>query len=288
MTELRKRAMPQKNVPGWRRYGLACAVLAGTAIVAAFVLFTPESSADVLRVRKVAEFPHDRRAFTQGLVVHQSRLFEGTGRYQESSLREVDLVTGNVTRNVPLAGNIFGEGITVWKDQLIQLTWQNGHLIVWQLDSMQQQSTVSYQRIDRSLRQGWGITHNGQHVIISDGTSVLRFVDPKTWQTVRRIRVRQGNRAVGQLNELEYVNGEILANVWYSTRIARIDPQSGSITGWLELEHLFPATVRHNREAVLNGIAWDADRQRLFVTGKLWPSLYEITYDGLPTQRPAD
>lgn len=266
----------------WRRYGLACIALAGAALLAALVTYSPEASADTLPVRKVAEYPHDRQAFSQGLVIHKSRMIEGTGRYRESSLREIDINTGNILRHVALPNDTFGEGVTVWGDQIVQLTWENGYLITWDLATMQQESRVPYRQIDRSLKQGWGITHDGTQLIISDGSAVLRFVDPRTWRTVRRVKVRSGIRSVRNLNELEYVNGEILANVWYSTRIARINPMTGKLKGWLELKHLIPAAVKRNRDAVLNGIAWDSEKKRLFVTGKLWPSLYEITFDGLP------
>jgi len=260
--------------------------LASAALLAALVLSSPQASADAQPVRKVAEYPHDRRAFSQGLVIHNSRMIESTGRYRESTLREVDINTGNVIRQVPLSNDVFGEGVTVWNDQIVQLTWENEYLITWDVATMQQTAHVAYKQIDRSLKQGWGITHNGVHLIISDGSAVLRFVDPQTWRTVRRIKVRAGIRSVRNLNELEFVNGEILANVWYSTRIARINPDSGKVNGWLELNQLIPPDVRRNRDAVLNGIAWDAVSRRLYVTGKLWPSLLEITFDGLPKPVP--
>jgi len=279
-------AKRQSPKPVWRRYGLACVVLAGAAVFAALVLYPAKASADVIPVIKVAEYPHDQRAFSQGLVVHDSRLIEGTGRYRESSLREVDINTGTVLRHVALPNDVFGEGVTVWGDQIVQLTWQNGYLMTWDLGTMQQKSRVAYRQIDRSLKQGWGITHDGKQLIISDGSAVLRFVDPKTWRTVRRVKVRSGLRSIRNLNELEYVNGEVLANIWYSTRIARINPETGKVNGWLELDQLIPAVVRRNRDAVLNGIAWDPDAKRLYVTGKLWPSLYEITFDGLPKAGP--
>jgi glutamine cyclotransferase len=280
-------AIRKPSVPVWRRYGAACLVLAGAGLLAALAVSPPEASADALPVRKVAEYPHDHGAFSQGLVIHNSRLIEGTGRYRESSLREVDINTGNILRQVALPDDVFGEGVTVWDNQIVQLTWENGYLITWDLATMQQESRVAYNQIDRSLKQGWGITHDGNQLIISDGSAVLRFVDPQTWRTVRRVKVRSGIQSVRNLNELEYVNGEILANVWYSTRIARINPETGMVNGWLELNQLFPAAVRRNRDAVLNGIAWDPDARRLYVTGKLWPALYEITFDGLPKPRPS-
>lgn len=268
----------------WRRLAPACALLVVVVTVATVALLSTERSVagpPVTRVSKVAEYPHDQRAFSQGLVFHNGELLEGTGRYRESSLRRVNIGTGDVTEHVQLDNDVFGEGVTVWNNRIIQLTWENGYLIVYDADTLARQSTVSYRRIDSTLKQGWGITHDGHHLIVSDGSAVLRFIDPDTWKVVRYLRIRSGFRSVRKLNELEYVDGEILANIWYSSRIARIDPQSGAVTGWLELRSLFPRAVRRNREAVLNGIAWDAKDRRLYVTGKLWPSLFEITWDGL-------
>jgi glutamine cyclotransferase len=277
-----------KNRRGWRRFVPACAVLAAVVLGATVLLTSTETSAaapPVIRVTKVAEFPHDRQAFSQGLAVYNEQLLEGTGRYQQSTVRRVDIVSGDVTKRVRLDNNVFGEGVTIWQDRIIQLTWENGYLIIYDADTMVRKGIVPYRQIDTSLKQGWGITHDGVHLIVSDGTPVLRFIDPSTWKIVRTIRVRSGDRFIRNLNELEYVNGEILANIWYSSRIARIEPESGRLTGWLELGHLFPGSVRGNPEAVLNGIAWDAGKQRLFVTGKLWPSVFEITFDGLARDR---
>ena len=269
----------------WKRLVPACTLLLAVAVVAIALSTPTETSAaapPTISVTRVAEYPHDQNAFSQGLAMHKGQMYEGTGRYQQSTLRRVDVASGNVTEHVQLANNVFGEGVTVWKNRIIQLTWENGFLTVYDTDNLTQLGTVNYGQIDTSLRQGWGITHNGEHLIISDGTAVLRFVDPQTWRIVRRLKVRTGTQLVPKLNELEFVNGEILANVWYSSRIARIDPKSGRVTGWLELQHLFPHSIRRNREAVLNGIAWDDQNNRLYVTGKLWPTLFEITYEGLP------
>ena len=274
-----------KRSSTWKCLAPACTLLLAVAVVAVVLSTSTKTSAaapPIVSVTKVAEYPHDQKAFIQGLAMYKGQMYEGTGRYQQSTLRRVDIASGNVTERVQLANTVFGEGVTVWKNRIIQLTWENGYLTVYDTDKLTQLGIVNYRQIDRSLRQGWGITHNGQHLIISDGTAVLRFVDPKTWRVVRRLKVRTGTQSVPKLNELEFVNGEILANVWYSSRIARIDPKSGRVTGWLELKHLFPQSIRHNREAVLNGIAWDDQNNRLYVTGKLWPSLFEITYEGLP------
>lgn len=277
----------RKRPFNWRKLAPACALLVIVAAIAVAMLMSPQTSeagSPVMRVTKLAEHPHDQQAFTQGLAIHGGDLIEGTGRYRQSSLRRVNVASGEVTQHVRLDDQIFGEGVAVWNDVIIQLTWKRGFLIVYDAATLERQQTVNYRDIDRSIREGWGITYDGRHLVISDGSSVLRFVDPETWKLVRRVRVRDGIRSVRKLNELEYVNGEILANVWYSSRIARINPESGAVIGWLELKNLFPRSIRRNREAVLNGIAWDANTQRLYVTGKLWPALFEVTFDGLPAR----
>lgn len=259
------------------------AVLLISAMAAVASLWSASGSAaapraPVTKVQVVRSYPHDPSAFCQGLVIHQGKLLEGTGQYQHSRLRFVDLQTGRPTAEVALPDDVFGEGITVWNESIIQLTWRSGYLILWDVQTLQRQGTIALRKIDPSLTEGWGITHDGRHLIISDGSAVLRFVDPRTFKTVRRLRVKDGFRAVDELNELEFVNGEILSNVWYRDQIARIDPASGKVRGWLDLSALRPPEVARNREAVLNGIAWDPDSKRLFVTGKHWPKLYEITY----------
>ncbi len=254
---------------------LLAAVAAGAAMLSPGVSTT---AAPVTTVTVVNTFPHDRTSFCQGLVMLNGSILEGTGQYNRSKLRLVDLPTGKPTVDVALPGNIFGEGVTVWKNTILQLTWKNGYLLTYDSTTLQRTGSVQYRRIDRGLHEGWGITHDGTHLIISDGSSTLRFVDPETFRIVRRLRVKDGFRGVSKLNELEFVNGEILANVWYKDRIARIDPKSGRVLGWLDLQALRPASLRNDHEAVLNGIAWDAIGQRLFVTGKNWPTLLEISY----------
>ena len=256
-------------------------VLVVAAVAAGAAMLSPgvsTAAAPVQTVRLVNTFPHDRSSFCQGLVMLNGAILEGTGQYNRSRLRLVDLATGKPTVDVALPGNVFGEGVTVWKNRILQLTWKNGYLLTYDSATLQRTGSVQYRTIDRSLHEGWGITHDGTHLIISDGSSTLRFVDPKTFRMVRRLRVKDGFRGVSKLNELEYVNGEILANVWYKDRIARIDPDSGRVVGWLDLRALRPAALRNDREAVLNGIAWDAVNRRLFVTGKNWPILLEVSY----------
>ncbi|MEZ6061797.1 MAG: glutaminyl-peptide cyclotransferase [Planctomycetaceae bacterium] len=275
------------TVPRPRRMRmLPLVILAATSLCAGMVFFLPApgssfaNAVESTEAKLVKAYPHDATAFCQGLVVYRGQLLEGTGQYGRSRLRLVELESGVPDVDVPLANDVFGEGVTVWKDQIIQLTWQNGYLIVYDAATFKRTGTVAYRDIDASLKEGWGLTHDGTHLILSDGTSLLRFIDPETWRVVKSMRVKSGLRSLSRLNELEYVNGEIFANVWYQDRIARIDPESGRVTGWLDVSALRPRAVRRNREAVLNGIAWDAEQQRLFVTGKHWPNVFEIRYDG--------
>ncbi len=196
--------------------------------------------------------------------------FEGTGNYGKSALRRVDLATGRVEQETRLAPNLFGEGITDWKGTLVQLTWRERLGLIHDKARLETHETFRYSG------EGWGITQDGHHWIVSDGTAVLRFLDPESRRVVRRLTVRDGDRPIRFLNELEYIAGEIWANVWKQDFLARIAPSTGAVTGWIDLSGLCPKSERPGREAVLNGIAYDAERDRLFVTGKYWPRLYEI------------
>ena len=256
-------------------------VSATAAVAAAFL--TPATAptvpaAPTVAMKLVAAYPHDVTSFCQGLVVHNGALLEGTGHYRQSKLRLVDLKTGKPTMDLALPADVFGEGVAIWKDSVLQLTWQNGYLIKYDLETFQRTGTVALRSIDSRLREGWGITHDGQNLIISDGSDLLRFVDPATFQLVRRLRVKDGFRGVSRLNELEFVKGMILANVWYKDQIAMIDPETGRVTKWLDLAAIRPASVKGNREAALNGIAWDDVNKRLFVTGKNWPNVFEVRF----------
>jgi len=224
----------------------------------------------VAGVRVVASFPHDPNAFTQGLVFDRGELFEGTGKRGRSTLRRVDLETGEVLQQVALPGDIFGEGITVWRDEIVQLTWL-AHLGM-------RYNRNTFGRIGEFdlPGQGWGITHDERHWIVSDGTEKLRFLDPATGREVRRTRVHDGLSVVKRLNELEYIDGEVWANIWYDDRLVRISPEDGAVLGYVDLSGLWPRSERSSSEAVLNGIAYDAAGKRLFVTGKFWPRLYQI------------
>jgi glutamine cyclotransferase len=214
-------------------------------------------------------YPHDRAAFTQGLVYHQGILYESTGLNGQSSLRQVELETGRVMKKVDVPSVHFAEGLALFNNRLFQLTWQTQTTFVYDLDSFVQLKTLSYSG------EGWGLTHNGQSLIMSNGSNQIRFLDPETFQVQRTISVTDNDRAVSMLNELEFIKGEIFANIWLTDRIARIDPTSGKVTGWINLAGLLPLQDRGGAD-VLNGIAYDEAGDRLFITGKLWPKLFQI------------
>ena len=219
----------------------------------------------------VRSYPHDPGAFTQGLILRNGFFYEGTGLNKRSSLRKVKVETGEVVQNKPLSDEYFGEGITDWKGSLVQLTWQSEIGFVYDLQSFERTKTFTY------TGEGWGLTHDDTRLIMSDGTPQLRFIDPATMKETGRVTVRDGRGPVQHLNELEYVKGEVFANVWQTDRIARISPKDGRVTGWIDLSGLLPPAERDVAGgAVLNGIAYDAAADRLFVTGKLWPRVFEI------------
>jgi glutamine cyclotransferase len=218
----------------------------------------------------VQSWRHDPQAFTQGLVFRNGRLYEGTGGNGESSLREVELATGAVLRRHDLAEQYFGEGITFLGGRLFQLTWRSHVGFIYDAATFQPVGQFSY------TGEGWGLTDDGTSLILSDGTSTLRFLDPTTFTVQRTVKVTDNGREVSSLNELEYVNGEVYANVWMKDLIARIDPATGNVKGWIDLTGLLAPEDRTGREDVLNGIAYDAANDRLFVTGKRWPRLFQI------------
>jgi glutaminyl-peptide cyclotransferase len=217
----------------------------------------------------VHTYPHDPESYTQGLVYQDGFLYEGTGREGKSVLRKVELTTGKVLQQVNLLNAYFGEGIVLWKDKIIQLTWRSRIGFVYDLATFKQLRTFTYSR------EGWGITHDGKRLIMSDGSSTLYFWDPETLKEIGHLDVDDKGSPVPELNELEYIHGEIYANVWQTDRIARISPATGHVLGWIDLRGLGPP-VDPSTGNVLNGIAYDAKRNRLFVTGKLWPKLFEI------------
>jgi glutamine cyclotransferase len=229
--------------------------------------------------RVVHVFPHDADAFTQGLVYLDGFLYEGTGLNGRSSIRKVRLENGEVLQIQRLDQQYFGEGIAIVGNSLFELTWQSEVGFIYDRASFQRTGTFTYKG------EGWGLTQDGKRLIMSDGTAYLRFIDPATRKEISRIQVRDGGAPVERLNELEYVKGEVLANVWQTHRIARISPSTGRVLGWIDLSGLLNPSEAQSVEGaggVLNGIAYDAQRDRLFVTGKLWPKLFEITASASP------
>jgi glutaminyl-peptide cyclotransferase len=217
----------------------------------------------------VRSYPHDRTAFTQGLQYVDGFLYEGTGQNGQSSIRKVRLETGAVLQRRELAKEHFGEGIAVWKGEIFQLTWQSGMGFVYDLETFAPKRTFRYGG------EGWGLTQDAQGLIMSDGSDTLRFIEPETFKERGRIRVTALGRPLKSLNELELVKGEVLANVWMTDTVVRIDPTSGKVTGLIDLGGLLTPAERAAAD-VLNGIAYDAAADRLFVTGKWWPRLFEI------------
>lgn len=218
----------------------------------------------------VHTFPHDPAAFTEGLVFESGFLYEGTGLYGQSTLRKTQLETGKVLQLHDLPADVFGEGITIFGDRLIQLTWKSQLGYVYDKQAFRLVREFGYPT------EGWGITHDGKNLIMSDGTATLYFLNPDTFERTRQIEVHNDLGPVTRLNELEYIQGEIYANVWQTDRIARIAPDTGQVLGWIDLNGLLSAQDRITPVDVLNGIAYDAEHDRLFVTGKLWPKLFEI------------
>jgi glutaminyl-peptide cyclotransferase len=223
----------------------------------------------------VNAYPHDPDAFTQGLVYHDGILYESTGRQGSSSLRRVRLETGGIIDSVALNDDLFGEGIALCEDKVVQLTWRSHVGFVYDRASLDRVGSFTYEA------EGWGLTCDGTHFIMSDGTARLYFRDPETFDVDSYVTVRDGAAEVGNLNELEYIDGMVYANVWPTDSIAVIDPADGRVTAWLDLSGLLETRQPTDRVDVLNGIAYDADNDRLFVTGKWWPWLFEIRL--LPT-----
>jgi glutamine cyclotransferase len=258
------RAMGRRVVATWA----AC----GAAVVASQLDASGrqgrQMTAATWRHEVVRAYPHDKDAFTQGLVFRDGALFESTGLNGRSSLRRVDLATGRVARRIAVDRRYFAEGLAAWGPNLVQLTWETGIAFVYDRATFQLLRTFTYQG------EGWGLSDDGRQLVMSDGSSTLRFLDPATFAVTRRVTVTDGARAIDHLNELEVVDGLVFANVWLTDRIAIIDPADGRVVGWLDLKGLAPAGT--TGDAVLNGIAYDSRGKRLFITGKLWPKLYEI------------
>jgi glutaminyl-peptide cyclotransferase len=264
---LEKHSMKSTSpIAGWLL--AACALLASIAPAAHAA---PAKTIPVYGYQVVHAYPHDINAFTEGLFFLNGYLYESTGLDGHSSVRKVKLETGQVVQRATLPADMFGEGIAPWKGRLIGLTWKAQVGYVLDLDSFDTQGQFGYPG------EGWGLTHDDTEMVMSDGTSDIRFLDPQTLVETHRIHVSAGGKPVDQLNELEWVDGEIYANIWQTDRIARIDPKTGNVVGWIDLKGLLPMKdFIPQHTDVLNGIAYDPATKRLFVTGKFWPKLFEI------------
>jgi glutamine cyclotransferase len=218
----------------------------------------------------VASYPHDPTAFTQGLLWHEGALYEGTGLEGRSSIRKLEFPSGRVLRQKPLNSQFFGEGLALVGKRLVQLTWQSGRGFVYDLDTFRQIGEFRYDT------EGWGLTYDGKMLIMSDGTDTLTYLDPETFEPKKRLRVTFGGQPLKHLNELEWINGEIWANVWMTNQIARISPTTGAVKTYLDLTGILPRAQQTGSEDVLNGIAYDPVKKRIWVTGKLWPRIFEI------------
>lgn len=235
-----------------------------------FAAFWLAPAAPTFTYRVVKAYPHDSNAFTQGLEYRDGVFYEGTGIPGRSSVRKVDLTTGRVIQKYDVPQPFFGEGITVLNGRMFELTWQSQTGFIYDKASLRVLGSFTYPG------EGWGLANDGKQVYMSDGSADIRVWDPATLKEVRRMTVRDGGTPVAELNELEWVKGEIYANVWQTDRIARISPADGKVLGWIDLSGILPKSERTDPDAVLNGIAYDAAGDRLFVTGKLWSKIFEI------------
>jgi glutamine cyclotransferase len=254
-----------------RSFGLLGLCLALFALVSACAKKAPvEEGVKNYSYTIVNTWPHDPGAFTQGLIYLNGGLIESTGLNGLSSLRKVDLTTGKVQQQTRLSDEYFGEGMTVIGNRVYQITWRNQKGFVYDLATFAVIKEFTY------TGEGWGLTTDGHSLILSDGTATLRFLDPETFQVTRSVEVTNDGQPMTQLNELEYVHGEIYANIWQTNSIARINPSTGVVTGLIDFTGLLPLPDRQPNTDVLNGIAYDADHDRLFVTGKNWPKIFEV------------
>jgi glutaminyl-peptide cyclotransferase len=231
----------------------------------------PGDPVPVYQAQVVAQYPHDRTAFSQGLIYHDGFFYEGTGRYGHSTIRRVEPRTGRVRQIQNLSDSYFGEGITLWNDKIIQLTWKAGLAAVWDRSTFQLEDQFRYEG------EGWGLTNDGTSLIMSDGSDTLRFIDPTSHETTKELEVDWNGRPVNHLNELEYIQDLIWANIWQKPYIVCISPEDGSVVAWIDLTPIIPPRLRYPDQYVANGIAYDPEGKRLFVTGKCWPVLYQIT-----------
>jgi glutaminyl-peptide cyclotransferase len=255
------------------RYSFSVMAVAGFVLACAPATVAQRKPAPVQGYKVVATFPHDPSSFTQGLVFADGEFLESTGLNGESTLRRVEIASGKTLQRIDVPQEYFAEGLALVGDELLQLTWQHRMGFVYDRKTFKQKRTFRYNT------EGWGIAYDGaSQLVMSDGSDTLTFLDPKTFAPGRRIRVQDAGRPVGNLNELEWVEGEIWANVWMTDRIARISPKTGEVNAWIDLASLWPIPQRPQpAEQVLNGIAYDKATRRIFITGKKWPRLYQIT-----------
>lgn len=241
-------------------------------ILSLFVLGEASGQSDVPRYgyKVVKTYPHDINAFTQGLVFRDGYLFEGTGKNGQSALSKVNLEDASVLKSTPLNRRYFGEGIEILDDKIYQLTWRSNMVFVYDRETFEPVGN------HYNATEGWGLAWNGEHLIMSDGTATLQFMNPETFAPERKVEVTLNGNPIIYLNELEYINGEVWANVWQTDFIVRIDPATGNVVSLIDMTGLSQQTQLGSSEAVLNGIAWDEESQRLFVTGKHWANLFEI------------
>jgi glutaminyl-peptide cyclotransferase len=228
------------------------------------------STIPVAEAEIVKYYPHDPKAYTEGLFWLDGYLWESTGEVGRSTIRKVELTTGKVLTKAVVDPPMYGEGIAPWRDQILSVTWKDGTGFRWSQKTLKKVGRFSYPG------EGWALTSDGTDMILSDGTPTLRFVDPATFKLKHKITVTADGQPLANLNEIEYVDGEILANVWLTDRIARIDPASGKVVGWIDVTQLHVLSGATAQNDVANGIAWDAKHRRLFVTGKDWPYMFEI------------
>jgi len=236
---------------------------------------TKPTTASDLRARQVAyevvnSYPHDPASFTQGLLWRDGGFYESTGQYGQSKLRRLEFPSGRVLKEISLSPELFGEGLALVDSRLIQLTWKSHRGFVYELSTFRLLQEFSYDT------EGWGLTYDGKNLILSDGSSDLFYFDPQTFRPVRKLPVRMNGQPIRELNELEFIDGEIWANVWQTDLILRIDPSTGQVTSFLALKGILAPSDKTGMEDVLNGIAYDAEHKRIFVTGKLWPRIFEI------------
>ena len=281
----RTRASQPVSRRGWSRLSLiTCALLLSAGAGLAFWwLKTPnqsatsgtskpgsEAPAKQLTYEVVNSYPHDPDAYLQGLVWYDNGFYESTGLYGNSTLRRVEFPSGKVVKSIDLASNLFGEGLALVGDRLVQLTWQEHRGFVYDRESFKLLSEFTYGT------EGWGLAYDGTNLILSDGSSTLTYLDPYTYQPVRKVQVTMNGRAVAQINELEFIDGEVWANVYQTDLILLIDPETGQVKSFLNLKGILAPSDQSGTQDVLNGIAYDAERKRIFVGGKRWPRLFEI------------